>query len=104
MTIAFMGALPWREHSTRILGCDSNLGQIPETVDRQQCLASARSIRPASDRALALDGDARARARMRPVIPHRAVLRAAIVPEGDRVLGPAEAALEQRVLRVLIKI
>src|SRR5690349_2560922 len=32
------------------------------------------------------------------------MLRAAIVPERDRVLGPAEAALEQRVLAVLIEI
>ena len=30
---------------------------------------------------------------MRPVIPDRPVLRAAIVPEGDRILGPTEAAL-----------
>ena len=54
--------------------------------------------RVALDRPLALHGDARARARVRPVIPHRAMLGAAIVPERDRVLAPAEAALEQRVL------
>ena len=41
---------------------------------------------------------------MRPVVPHRPVLRAAIVPEGDRVLGPAEAALEQRIFCVLVEI
>src|SRR5215510_13453030 len=57
-----------------------------------------------SNRALAFHRDTRARAGVRPVIPHRAVLRAAIVPEGDRVLGPAEAALEQRILRVLVEI
>ena len=56
-------------------------------------VAAGDDCRP-SDGALALDGDARAGARVRPVIPHRAVLGAAIVPEGDRVLGPAEAALE----------
>src|SRR4029079_12397371 len=60
--------------------------------------------KPPSDRALAFDRDARARARVRPVVPHRPMLRAAIVPEGDRILGPAEAALEQRVLRVLVEI
>lgn len=43
----------------------------------------------------------RARGRVRPVVPHRPVLRAAIVAERDRVLGPAEAALEKRILRVL---
>src|ERR1700730_6677841 len=57
-----------------------------------------------SHRPLALHGDAGAGAGMRPVIPHRAVLGAAVVPERDRVFGPAEAALEQRVLHVLIEI
>src|SRR5256714_12794299 len=55
-------------------------------------------------RPLALYRHAIARARVRPVVPHRAMLRAAIVPERDRVLAPAEAALEQRVLAVLIEI
>src|SRR5262245_26227056 len=41
---------------------------------------------------------------MRPVIPHCAVLGAAGVPEGDRFFGPAERALEQRVLRMLVEI
>src|SRR5947209_7375027 len=41
---------------------------------------------------------------MRPVVPHRAVLGAAIVPERDGVFGPAESALEQRVLGMLIEI
>ena len=41
---------------------------------------------------------------MRPVIPHRAVLGAAVVPERDRVFGPAEAALEQRIFRVPVEI
>src|SRR3954466_11968550 len=52
----------------------------------------------------ALHGHARAGARVRPVVPHRAVLGAAVVPERDCVLAPAEAALEQRVLAVLIEI
>src|SRR6267378_3815640 len=55
-------------------------------------------------RPFALHRHPRARAGVRPVIPHRAVLGAAVVPERDRVLGPAEAALEQRILGVLIKI
>src|SRR5262249_28510431 len=52
----------------------------------------------------ALHRDAGAGPGVRPVIPHRAVLGAAIVPERDGVLAPAEAALEQRVLRVLVQI
>src|SRR6185503_15848313 len=44
-----------------------------------------------SERFVACDGDAIAAARVRPVVPHRAMLDAAIVPEGDRVLAPAEA-------------
>src|SRR5476651_2804716 len=58
----------------------------------------------ASERLVARDRDAVAAAGVRPVVPHGAVLDAAIVPEGDRVLLPAEAALEQRVLHVLVEI
>src|SRR5262245_19899809 len=58
----------------------------------------------ALDWAVALDGDPVAGAGVRPVIPHRVVLDAAIVPERDRVLLPAEAALEQRVGHVLVEI
>ena len=36
----------------------------------------------------------RARTRVWPVIPHRAVLGAAIVPERDGIFRPAETALE----------
>src|SRR6476620_1429717 len=57
-----------------------------------------------SHRPVALHRDPVARAGVRPVIPHRVVLNAAIVPERDRVLAPAEAALEQRVGHVLVKI
>src|SRR5450432_1329714 len=53
---------------------------------------------------VARDRDAIAAAGMGPVVPHGAVLDAAIVPEGDRVLLPAEAALEQRILHVLIEV
>src|SRR5260370_12025267 len=60
--------------------------------------------RRASNRAVALDGDPVARAGVRPIIPHRVVLDAAVVPERDRVLLPAEAALEQRVGHVLVEI
>src|SRR3954451_8897365 len=57
-----------------------------------------------SHRPIALDRDPVARAGVRPVVPHRVVLDAAIVPERDRVLAPAEAALEQRVGHVLVQI
>src|ERR1043165_2409563 len=57
-----------------------------------------------SHRPLALHRDAGAAAGVRPVIPHRAVLGAAVVPERDGILGPAEAALEQRILRMLVEI
>src|SRR5271156_2030077 len=60
--------------------------------------------RPTLDRVVALDGDAVARARGRPVVPHGAVLDAAIVPERDRIRLPAETALEQRVLGVIEQI
>ena len=55
-------------------------------------------------RFVALDGDAIARTSMGPVIPHGAVLGAAIVPEGDRTWLPAETALKQRILHVLVEI
>src|SRR5258708_31866421 len=55
-------------------------------------------------RPVALDGHPVSGTGMRPVVPHRVVLDAAIVPEGDRVLAPAEAALEQRIGHVLVKI
>src|SRR5260370_29587837 len=57
-----------------------------------------------SHRPFALHRHPRAGAGVRPVVPHRAVLGAAIVPEGDSVFGPAEAALEQRIFRVLVEI
>src|ERR1700686_600298 len=56
------------------------------------------------DRAVACDGYPVSRARVGPIVPHRVVLDAAIVPERDRVLGPAEAALEQRIGHVLVEI
>src|SRR5258705_13479883 len=59
---------------------------------------------PSSHRPLALHRHPRAGAGVRPVVPHRAVLGAAVVPEGDGVFGPAEAALEQRILGVLVEI
>ena len=57
-----------------------------------------------SNRFLAAHRDAVAEARLGEVIPQRIVLGAAVVPEGDRVRLPAEAALEQRVLQVLVEI
>src|SRR6266850_685128 len=59
---------------------------------------------PSSHRPLALHRHPRAGAGVRPVVPHRAVLGAAVVPEGDGVFGPAEAALEQRIFGVLVEI
>src|SRR6266849_9222656 len=55
-------------------------------------------------RPLALHRHPRAGAGVRPVVPHRAVLGAAVVPERNRILGPAEAALEQRIFGVLVEI
>src|SRR4029079_7179406 len=57
-----------------------------------------------SDRPIALDGDAVAGAGVGPVVTHRLVRYAAVDPERDRVLAPAEAALEQRVGHVLVEI
>src|SRR5689334_10979559 len=60
----------------------------PATVIRTSAASAvaARAIKislpvVASDRAIAQHGDAEAGPRMRPVVPHGAVLRAAIVPE-----------------------
>src|ERR1700756_2740509 len=71
---------------------------------RRVVAVMARLRAKASHRPFALHGDAGAGAGVRPVIPHRAMLGAAVIPEGDRILGPAEAALEQRVLCVLVEI
>src|SRR5690242_5350093 len=49
----------------------------------------------------ALDLDAIAEPLMRPVVPDRAMLRAAVVPERDRVLAPVKAHLPLRTLDVL---
>src|SRR5437763_10948719 len=57
-----------------------------------------------SHRPFALHRHAGAGAGVRPVVPHRAVLGAAVVPERNRVLAPAEAALEQRIFGVLIEV
>src|SRR5262245_1188108 len=57
-----------------------------------------------SERTLAFHCHAGARARVRPVIPHRAVLRTTVVPECDRIFGPSETALEQRIFRMLVKV
>src|SRR5260370_39774927 len=65
----------------------------------RQRVSAAPSHRP-----LALHRHARAGAGVRPVVPQRAVLGAAIVPERNRILGPAEAALEQRIFHVLVEI
>src|SRR5262245_48968640 len=41
---------------------------------------------------------------MRPVVPQGSMLRAAIVPECHGVRSPSKAALEERVLQMLIEI
>src|SRR6266404_8298322 len=65
---------------------------------------AARRQRGRSHRPLPLHRHPRAGAGVRPVVPHRAVLGAAVVPERDGVFGPAEAALEQRIFRMLVEI
>ena len=57
-----------------------------------------------SDRSVSRHGHPEAGSGVWPVIPHGAMLDAAVVPERDRILPPAEPALEQRVLRVIIEI
>src|SRR6266481_3470154 len=77
---------------------------IRTAASLRRVVAVMANVVSRSHRPLALDGDAGAGAGMRPVIPHRPVLGAAVVPERDRVFAPAEAALEQRVFRVLVEI
>src|SRR5258708_15427852 len=67
------------------------------------CRKPGARLRP-SHRPLPLHRHPRAGAGVRPVVPPRAVLGAAVVPEGDGGLAPAEAALEQRIFRVLVEI
>src|SRR5229473_4080235 len=74
-------------------------GAAPTLVQRYPQSSGAFLHRP-----VALHGHPVSGACMRPIVPHRMVLDAAIVPEGDRVLAPAEAALEQRIGHVLVKI
>src|SRR3569833_110351 len=84
-------------------------GMIRSSADLDVAsLTPATALQPCfaldSRRPLALHGDTGAGAGVRPVVPHRAVLCATVVPERDRVLGPAETALEQRILRMLVEI
>src|SRR6185295_10134864 len=62
---------------------------IFDTADQASSIHRTKLHRP-----LALHCHARSGPCMRPVVPHRAVLGAAVVPECDSVFGPAEAALE----------
>src|SRR5205823_1381791 len=95
------------------LGLKQHVGWVERSVTRHfwqrsgglRCAPPAlRLLSSSLHRAVALDGDPVAGAGVRPIIPHRVVLDAAIVPERDRVLAPAEAALEQRVGHVLIQV
>src|SRR5215471_9800757 len=55
------------------------------------------------ERLVAFDGDAIAQPLLREVVPHRVMHGRAIVPEGERVGPPGEAALELRRLAVTIE-
>src|SRR5579863_8870136 len=59
---------------------------------------------PSSHRAIALHRDAVARTGVRPIVPHRTMLRTTIVPERDGVFLPAKPALEQRAFRMLVEV
>src|SRR4029077_2759166 len=58
----------------------------------------------ALNRPISQHRDPVARASVGPVVPHRVVLDAAIVPERDRVLLPAETALKEGARHVLVEI
>lgn len=55
------------------------------------------------ERAIAVDGDSLELTMRRPVVIDGAMLRDAVVPEGDRVGTPAEAAAEAVLLHVLVE-
>src|SRR5258706_8557258 len=57
----------------------------------------------AIERLVALHGDAIAQPLVREVVPHRMMHGRAVVPEGDRVGTPGEAAVQLRRLAVAVK-
>src|SRR5258708_36932438 len=65
------------------------------------CRKPGARLRP-SHRPLPLHRHPRAGAGVRPVVPQRTVLGAAVVREGDPAFGPAEAALDHRIFPVVI--
>src|SRR6202008_4541406 len=77
-------------------------GHLPGFAREERVVLRWR--RNASERLITRDRHPISAAGVRPVVPHRVVLDAAVVPEGDRVLLPAEAALEQWVCHVLVQI
>src|SRR5690349_3072511 len=77
-------------------------GSLSTSTPSQSKMTSTSVL--VSERLVSGDSDAVAAAGVGPVVPHRTVLDAAIVPEGDRVRLPAEAALEQRVFHVLVEV
>src|SRR6266446_5728400 len=89
-----------------VLSSERSMGRPPDIV----CFVEAwrrrgdTSTHLGLHRPLPLHRHPRAGARVRPVVPHRAVLGAAVVPKRDGIFRPAEAALEQRVFRVLVEI
>src|SRR6185437_15942188 len=73
-------------------------------ICRHACWKPERLFWWVSDRAGSRHRDPETGPCVRPVIPHCAMLGAAVVPERHRVRPPAEAALEQRVLRMRVQI
>src|ERR1700693_2143248 len=91
--------------SARSMVCPPGLCLTFGQAWRRSSTYGRAHVRPTqSHRPLPLHRHPSAGASMRPVVPHRAVLGAAVVPERDGVLGPAEAALEQRIFGMLVEI
>src|SRR5216683_7029916 len=85
------GILAYRRRAAKRVGTPATVRR-PAAMPAKCCHARPTEGGRESVRLVAGDGDAVAAARVRPVIPHGAVLDAAIVPEGDGVRAPAEAA------------
>src|SRR6185312_3405230 len=77
-------------------------GSLSTSTPSQSKMTSTSVL--VSERLVPGDGDPVAAAGVGPVVPHRPVLDAAVVPEGDRVRLPAETALEERVFHVLVEV
>src|SRR4051812_17353215 len=71
---------------------------------RKLTMASPTVMLSRDRRGAAVELYAEARTHVRPVIPDRLVLRAAVVPEGDRMGGPAESASPLLLVAVLVEV